>query len=1056
MKEKLPRWQGIAALLLFIAQLLLPGSTQAQESLSTVKGIVHGADNAPIPGASVVIRNTSSNFTSGTKTDSTGLFTASVPSGGPYRFTITTVGFQEQVLSGYNLKAGTIFTLDVSMKSTSLDLDQVIVIGYGSRKKSDVSSAIVSIDAEEIRSRPVQNALQALQGKAAGVDITSNERPGEAGGILIRGVRSLSATNAPLYVVDGVPLNFGGINAVNPNDIETINVLKDASATAVYGSRGANGVVLINTKKGKNGKISLDYVGTVTVEQLQDRTEMMNAAQYIEFRRDAYRRVKYLNPLAAANTTYPLVPTLADDQRIFGQDPLAWANVQKGWVNGQWDGSLVGTTDWTDLVTQTGVTQDHTISVSGGTQKVKTYASFGYLNQDGTQLGQDYTRYSAKFNIEINPVKWFTMGSVITASYGIQNFGFSTTNATGPGTIYAAAQGMLPYAIPYNENGQRINLPGGDVNILNPVGEENYNVNQRNTLRTLGAFHIELAPIKGLRYRLTFGPDFNNYKNGRYMDAKSINRGAGEPGSSNYAQLNQTQSFSWTLDNLLTYNTSIGGLHEIGATFLYSATAVRQETSSMTASKLPWDSQKWYQLGSVAALDNFSTGLTENSLLSYMGRVNYSYANKYFLDAYARWDGASPLAPGHKWDVFPAASIAWRIDQEKFMKTAGWLDQLKLRVGVGAVGNAAIGPYTTKGAVQTLYYSWGNIIEPGYVSSDPSSANPVTMPNQSLGWERTTQTDVGLEFSLLKGRISGSFDVYFSKTKDLLLTRSIPTLTGYTRTLDNIGVTSNQGLEVVLNTVNVQTRDFSWTSTINFATNRDRIVELSQGKIDDINNGWFIGKRLNVYYDYEKLGIWQDNEADKKEMDLFNANIAAVNSKFAPGMIKVKDQNGDYKIDANNDRVIVGNPQPKWNGGLINEFTYKNWSMNIFIFSRWGFTANTGAEVLQGRYAQRQLSYWTPTNASNVYPAPNYNSAAGDVYRTSMNYQDGSFVKVRNITLAYRLPNALATRFKMNNARIYAQVLNPGLLYSGIDWTDPDLGTSQFNRGVVVGVNVGF
>lgn len=1043
-------------LLLFFAQLLHLHPAHAQESLSTVKGIVHGELNEPLAGVSVVIRNTSSNFTTGTKTDSTGLFTANVPAGGPYRFTITIVGYQEQVLSGYNLKAASTFTLDVSMKPVNSDLDQVIVIGYGSRKKSDISSAIVSIDAEEIRSRPVQNALQALQGKAAGVDITSNERPGEVGGILIRGVRSLSATNAPLYVVDGVPLNFGGINAVNPNDIETLNILKDASATAIYGSRGANGVVLITTKRGKNGKISLDYVGTVTVEQLQDRTEMMNAAQYIEFRRNAYRRVKYLNAGAAANTTYPDVPTLTDDQRIFGQEPFAWANVQRGWANGQWDPSLVATTDWTGMVQQTGVTQDHTISVSGGSQKVKTYASFGYLNQDGTQIGQDYTRYSAKFNIEINPVKWFTMGSTITASYGIQNFGFSTTNATGPGTIYAAAQGMLPYAVPFDETGKRINLPGGDVNILNPIGEENYNVNQRNTLRTLGAFHIELAPIKGLRYRLTFGPDFNNYKNGRYMDARSINRGAGEPGSSNYAQLNQTNSFSWTLDNLLTYNTNIGGLHDIGATFLYSATSVRQETSSMTASKLPWDSQKWYQLGSVAALDNFSTGLTENALLSYMGRINYSYGNKYFLDAYARWDGASPLAPGHKWDVFPAASVAWRMDQEDFLKTAGWLDQLKLRVGFGTVGNAAIGPYTTKGAVQTLYYTWGNIVEPGYVSSDPSSANPVTMPNQSLGWERTTQTDVGVEFGVLKGRVTGSVDVYFSKTKDLLLTRSIPTLTGYTRTLDNIGVTSNQGLEIVLNTVNVKTRDFTWTSTLNFATNRDRIVELAQGKLDDINNLWFIGKRLNVYYDYQYQGIWQDNEADRKEMELFNNNIAAANSKFRPGMIKVKDQNGDYKIDANNDRTIVGYAQPKWNGGLINEFSYKNWSLNVFIFSRWGFTANTGAEVLQGRYAQRALDYWTPSNASNQYPAPNYGSANGDVYRTAMNYQDGSFIKVRNLTLAYRLSNAVASRFRMNNARVYAQVLNPGLLYSGIDWTDPDLGTSQFNRGIVLGVNVGF
>lgn len=1040
MKYKIALLKSIVLVLFIIVSPI----TFAQSSFP-VSGKITDDKGQPMEGVSVSEKGT----TNAVSTKADGTYQINVRSG-QSTLVISFVGFVSQEIPVENRQ-----TINQSMAVFANRMEDVVVIGYGTKKRADITSSVVSINAEEIRSRPVSNALQALQGKAAGVDITSNERPGEVGSILIRGVRSLGATNAPLYVVDGIPLNFGGINAINPNDIESIDVLKDASATAVFGSRGANGVILITTKKGKNGTIALNYVGTVTVEKIQDRQEMMNAAEYIEFRRNAYRRVRFLNPAAAANTTYPDAPTMADDQRIFGQDPYAWANVQKGWVGGKWDGSLVPTTDWTSMVMQTGVTHDHTISVSGGGPKMRAYGSFGYLKQDGTQLGQDYKRYSGKFNIDISPLKWFSMGASITATYGIQNFGFSTTNATGPGSLYAAAQGMLPYAIPFDSLGNRINLPGGDINILNPIGEEKYNDNIRYTLRTLGAFYAEITPVKGLKYRLNFGPDFNSFRNGRWMDQRSINRGGGEPGSTNYAQLNQTSNISWTLDNLLYYNTTIAGDHDIGATLLYSSSYVRSETSSMTATKLPWNSQKWYQLNSVSALDAFSTGLTETSLLSYMARLNYGYKGKYFLDVFTRWDGASQLAEGNKWDVFPAASLAWRIEREDFMK-ANWVNQLKLRVGVGSVGNAAISAYTTKGAVETLYYTWGPIVEAGYVSSDASLANPISMPNPALGWEHTTQYNAGVDFVLFNNRISGSLDMYRSKTTDLLLLRSIPSITGYTRTFDNVGSTSNRGIELSLNTVNIKKRDFSWNTTINFSANKDEIAELSNGKIDDINNVWFIGQQLNVYYDYEGAGIWQNTPEDLAEMAKYNANIPSANSHFRPGSIRVRDLNGDYKIDANNDRKIVGNANPKWNGGLINEVNYKNWSLNIFIFGRFGYTIRAGAESLQGRFAQRLINYWTPGNPSNEYPSPNYNSAAGDPFRNALNYQDGSFIKIRNITVAYNLPAGMAKRFHMTNARFYVQALNPGLIYSKVDWIDPDLGGSTWNRGITLGVNIGF
>lgn len=1000
----------------------------------TVTGRVTDANGDALVGVSVKLKGN----TLGTTTNVSGDFSVIVPENVTNPVLVFSyIGFatQEIAVNGRT-------RINVQLADDTKTLEEVVVVGYNVVRKSDVTGSVVSVGAEEIRSRPVTNALQAIQGKAAGVDITSNERPGEIGRVQIRGVRSLTAQRDPLYVVDGIPLAAGGIEAINPNDIESIDILKDASATAVYGSRGANGVVLINTKRGKAGALSLNYVGTSTIENMVDRTDMMNSAQYVEFRRDAKRR--------AGN--YPEVATLAADQTIFAGDTYALANIEKGWQNGTWDGSLIPTTDWTGKTLQTGLTHDHTLSASGGTDKLKAYGSFGYLNQEGTQLGQDYERFSAKFSADVSPVKWFNFGGNITATYGDQNFGFSTSNATGPGNLYFAAQGMLPYAIPFDDEGNRINLPGGDVNIQNPIGEENYNINQRRVLRTLGSLYAEVNIIEGLKYRMNFGPDFYNWKNGRYMDENSVNRGAGTPGSTNYAQLEQISRVAYTLDNLIYYNKSFGTKHNLGATLLQSASSYRSESSLMNATKLPWDSQKWYQLGSVAALDRFSTDMSQNTLNSYMGRFNYDYAGKYFITASGRWDGASQLAEGNKWDFFPSAALSWRLDQETFMQGVSWVDQLKLRVGFGSTGNAGVGSYTTKGRLETLYYTWGNSVVPGYVSSDASLANPVSMPNYDLGWEHTTQWNFAVDFDFLKGRVAGSLDFYSSKTDDLLMLARIPSVLGYVTSLYNVGSTANKGVELSLNTVNIKKNDFNWSSTINFAANKDKIVMLSNGKQDDVQNNWYIGERLNISYDFVKEGIWQNTPEDLAEIAKFAEN----GSVFTPGTIKVADLNGDYKIDANNDRRIVGNTDPDWTAGLTNTFNYKNWDLSVFMFGRFGFTAITGAESLQGRFAQRVVDYWTPTNPTNDYPAPNYNSASGDPYRNSMNYQDGSFIKVRNISLGYVLPKAVTSKMHLSSVRLYAQALNPGLLYSKVDWIDPDLGGSTFNRGFVFGLNVGF
>jgi TonB-linked SusC/RagA family outer membrane protein len=1018
-----------------------------------ITGNVVDEKNLPLPEVTVKVKGTNI----GSIADVSGNFSISIPAvdaGITLVFSYMGYETQEVFLNGKT-------RLSVVMKEIVKSLNEVVVVGYNIVRKSDVTGAVISVTEDEIRSRPVANALEAMQGKAAGVDITSNQRPGETGSILIRGQRSLNASNSPLYVVDGVPLAAGGIDAINPNDIQTIDVLKDASATAIYGSRGANGVIIVTTKRGKNGNLALNYVGTVTQDKLYDRTEMMNSAQYIEFRRDAYRRINYLNTTQGKTTTAgtgysnPTGPSQADDQRIFGGDAYALANVNKGWVNGVFDGSLVPTTDWTSLVKRTGYTQNHSISASGGTEKVKAYGSFGYLYQDGTQLGQNYERYTGNFSVDINPTKWFSMGGSMNVTNGYQNYGFNSTSASGSRSLYAAAQGMLPYAIPFDPaTNQRINLPGGDVGILNPIGEDQYNITQNKALRVLGSVYAELTILPGLKLRSNFGPDFQNFTNGQFETANAINRGGGQPGSTNYASLSQGSNTAYTWDNLLYYNKTIKK-HDFGVTLLQSTSATRNVSSSMTATALPYDKQLWYQLNSVSALNSFGSNLTESSLESYMGRVNYTYNNKYLLTASARWDGASQLAPGNKWDFFPSAAIAWRVDQESFMKKLNWVDQLKLRFGVGTTGNAAVSLYSSEGRLQALYYTYGSTVAAGYVSSDASLATPIPLPNSNLGWEHTTQYNLGIDFAVLKGRITGVIDIYSSRTSDLLMLRSIPSVLGYTTTYDNVGVTTNRGIDITLNTTNIKQKNFSWSSNLSFSANRDKIAELSNGKVDDINNLWFIGQRISVNYDYQKIGIWQDTPEDQAEMAKYTAKNNGVRV-FYPGQIKVKDLNGDYKIDANNDRTIVGHSSPNWTGGLNNTFNYRNLELSVFLYARWGFTTTTGNEFLQGRYAQRVLNYWTPTNPTDDYPAPNFASAAGDTYTSTLNYHDGSFIAIRNISLGYFLPTYVAKKLNVSRIKVYAQAANPALLYSKIGWINPDLGTSFYNKGLTFGVNVGF
>ncbi|MDR0543175.1 MAG: TonB-dependent receptor [Dysgonamonadaceae bacterium] len=1030
LKKKMFSFKREAMLFLFFAC-----SMGAMAQAIAVSGKVQDPGGEALAGVSVSVAGSQT----GTVTDLDGAYSLNVP-GSESVLKFSYIGYVSQ-----NIKVGNQRAINVTMEEDLTNLDEIVVVGYGVQKKNDVTGALARVGEKEMKAMPVANALQGMQGKVAGVDITSNERPGELGSIRIRGERSIEATNSPLYVVDGIPL-VGGIETLNPSDIEAIDVLKDASATAIYGSKGANGVVIVSTKKGKSGRLSLNYASTFTVENLNDRMTMMNSQEWIDFSRAAKIKAGTYNKSTEIN--------MANDKAVYGNDPYAWAQFEKGWANGTWDGSLVPTYDWTSHGKQTALSQEHTLSASGGTENLQAYLSLGYLDNEGTQPGQAYKRYTVNTSVDLQATKWFKLGGNINVSYGDQDYGYDfRKSTTGADYIYGALQGMLPWTVPYTPENEYIRNPGADVNIINPIREVDLCVNQRQNLRALGSFYGEINlgnifnVLDGLRFRVNFGPDFNYGRHG-IADAKASINGDGN----SVAEYNTSIRQSWVLDELLYYNKTIGK-HDLGLTALHSASANHNESSN-TKSFVKTDTELWWNIKSLAKIQSYGTDMSYNTLESYMLRLNYGFDNKYLLTVSGRRDGAMQLAEGHRLDFFPSAAVAWRIEQEDFMKNAEWINALKLRLGYGVTGNSAIKSYGTLGTLTDVYYHFGDSTLPGTIPSDPMAKEPVPMANKMLGWEQTAQFNLGLDFSFLKGRISGAIDLYQSETTDLLLQQRIPSTTGFTKTWANVGNTANKGVDIQLNTVNVQTRDFTWSTSLTFNADRNRITQLSNGvdRMQDSNGNWLIvGEPIGIYYDFVYDGIWKT--AETEEAKAYGRE---------PGMIKIKDLSGpdgvvDGVINENYDRKVVGKRLPDWSAGMLNTLNYKNWELSFFLYGRFGFTVNTGAETLSGRFAMRKIDYWVKdTNENALYYAPGVGGENGDTYKNSMNYQDGSFIKLRNVSLGYNFTSKQLNPIGINNLKLYVQCMNPGLLYSKIDWIDPDLGGSTYNRGFVFGLNVGF
>jgi len=1002
-------------------------------------------------GLSGVTISVKGNLKKSVVTDDAGAFTISVETG-KETLVITYIGYVAQEVSLQNRSS-----ISIKLVLESKALEDVVVIGYATVKKKDVTGAVAGINQNDIKSRPVSNAIEAMQGKVAGVDITSNERPGSLGNINIRGVRSILASNSPLFVVDGIPLLSGGIESFNPQDIESIDVLKDASATAIYGSRGANGVVLITTKQGKNGKVALNLSSSVKLDNLQDNEKMFSAGDYITFRRWAYYYAGLNTTTGVSSNPRGDQPTLATDRTFFNAtgDPSAWSNIAKGWASGTWDGSKVATTDWRGLVKQQSVTSDNIMSVSGGSDKIKAYGSFGYLNNTGTIKGQSFKRYSAKVNIDIAATKWLSFGSNISITYANQQYGQSTRNVgtvgTPAGGLYESARSLFPYAVPYDSAGNRIIFPGGDNSWKNVVDEWKYNIDQRTTLRAFGSLFAQIDfgsifhPLKGLKYRMNFGPDLSTYSDGVYIDSKSVANGSSTDNPSNsIASLLKGKAFSYTLDNLLYYDKTIGE-HNFGITLLQSQTAFTADSNTVNGVGIPLASQLWNALssGTVTGSLTASSSLSQQQLLSYMGRLNYGFRDKYLLTASIRRDGSSVFAKGHQYDNFPSAALAWRVSREGFMKNIGWVNDLKLRVGVGITGNSAVNPYSTKGPIISLFYPYSST---NIAGSTPNSL----LANQDLKWEKTKQFNVGIDFSLFNKRITGSVDAYTSKTSDLLQNRSLLTVTGYTSAYFNIAQTANKGFDINLTTVNIKTKDVMWTTTINAAWQKDHVVSTANGNQNDINNNLFIGQSQGVIYGYKSLGLWQ--EKDSVSYKAFTSN------SFSPGFTRVADLNGDHKIDPNNDRQIIGYTRPRWVVGMTNTVSYKNFDLSIFLYGRLSYLYNTGGEGEAGRGVTRQIDYYNENNKNATYQKPVYNAgnASLDPYYSALGYLPASFIKIRNISMSYNTSSDYFKKAGFSSLRIYLQISNPGMLFSKLKYLDMDVAGPTWNRGVTIGFNASF
>ncbi|MBD2753671.1 SusC/RagA family TonB-linked outer membrane protein [Spirosoma validum] len=1004
----------------------------AQERAVSGK-VLSSDDNSPLPGVNVAVKGTSR----GTTTDANGEYKINVPNEQAV-LVFSSVGFQ-----GSEVVVGNKSTVDVTLIADNKTLNEVVVVGYGTQKKSQLTGAISSVSSKQITEMPITNLGQAMQGRVAGVDVAqSGSRPGTTPTIRIRGRRSFNAGNNPLYVVDGIPLTgdrnellgtrpfdfvSGGYEDLNPNDIGSMEILKDATSTAIYGARGANGVVLVTTKRGNNnGKTTISYDAYAGVTDPLDKVHLFSGPEFAEYVREAYRATNLYNDATGKPVPTGVADAFADSKvAVLGGDPAVAAGIAAN-----------RNTDYQSMILKQGVQQSHSLGIQGGNEKTQFYISAGYFQDKGIVPGQDYSRYSVRANVDHQINKVIKVGVSSYMMYSVRNG--ANLNP------YRFTLQQNPLGRAYDDNGKLIFAPTNDALLTNPLFEiiPGAQIDNIKKYRIFNSIYAEANILEGLKYRVNFGPDFSVSRAGRFVGSLTNDRKGGDPTASNNSQF----GFNYTLENIVTYNKTFGD-HNLGITALQSIQRDNFEYNNQSVQGVPAESQEFYNTGNASLVLGVGSNLIQWTLNSFMGRINYDYKDKYLVTATLRRDGSSRFGENTKYGNFPGIALAWNINNEDFLKDVTWLDQLKLRVSRGSVGNQGVVPYQTQGLLGRTVYAWGNAGAYGY--------RPSTIGNPDLKWETSTSSNIGVDFSLWRGRVAGSIELYQTNTTDLLLSDQLPTSIGFNAVTKNVGETRNRGIEISVSTVNVNSKSgFKWTSEFAFTKNNEAIISLYNGPVDDLGNKWFIGKPLTAYFDYKKAGIWQTNEAD-----------AAKSYQSSVGQIKVLDSNGlgadgkltgvpDGKITPD-DRVFLGSDIPNFSAGITNRLTFKGFDLSFFVYGRFGQTILSGFHrdnnQLAGRYQQIKVDYWTPNNPTNEFPQPKSNQEF-PVYNTALFYFDGTFVKVRNINFGYTFSSKLTQRLRMQSLRVFTSIQQPFIFstyrskYNGVD---PETADGTINNDVV-------
>ncbi len=970
------------------------GQSETQQK-KAVSGKVTDATGSPLPGVSVLIKGT----TQGTITGSDGEYSFStIPDNATIQFSF--IGMQPQ-----EVKVGTKSVLNVVMAETSIGIEEVVAVGYGTVKKSDLTGAVAKVTSDDLTlGGTVSNAAQALQGRTAGVLVVQNSKaPGGSISVRVRGANSISSSNEPLYVVDGFPTTNG--TDINPNDIESMEILKDASATAIYGARGANGVILITTKRGKSGENRISYSGYVGTQQVVNPFNMLGGKDYMNL----------------ANALYQEIDGQENQQNAVYTQSQLQSNVN---------------TNWVDQTTRPGVVQDHNIQFKGGSDKTQVLTSLGYYSQQGVLKNTDFSRFSGRVNVDQQINEFIKAGASITAQRVNSNYQLYSGNILNDNVLLSILT-YDPTVSPYNTDGSYGRPPGGrGDNPLANLLERNNDLVKDNLN---GKIYFEVKPLKDLVVRANGGVEVLHNFQGTYLPRSTYQGGIDNGVASTYDYASTHQ----LMDAYINYSKKLADVHSLQIMAGYSYEKTVSDYRKISVKGFSTDLYSFNNLGAAATLTGKSSYKGENILISYFGRFNYSYLDKYLMTLTVRQDGSSRFGSDQRWGTFPSGSLAWRLYEESFIKNLNLFSNLKFRIGYGRTGNDQIGNYARFALVSSTHLTFdGNTNDAG------THLNPNTPENQSLKWETTSQYNTGLDMGFLNNRLNVTIDAYYKKTLDLLIIKNLPSYSGFFSGQSNIGSIQNKGIEFELSSQNLDGK-LKWETRLNLAVNRNKVLDLGGGgdirltsskPMGNVSEEQFAvireGEPLGSLYGYIYEGVIQTGETYAPEP----------NAK--PGDPKFRDISGpdgvpDGKITSD-DRDIIGSASPDLIFGITNTFTYKNFDLSIFMHGSIGNQLlNMTRMNLEWAHTTDALNRWTPTNTNTDIPRNGFYYSKYGGYINSHFIEDASFLRFKNITLGYTIPQKNKV---FESCRFYfiAENLLTLTKYSG--W-DPEVDTKGYESG---------